>query len=435
MFTLHPIVAQLLQHRGISSQEEILEFLSPKPKKTYNPFLLLNLEAGVDLILETISLGEKICIYGDYDTDGITSICILKSMLTHLTDNIQHYIPSRFTEGYGLNNDAIKKIKDAGVSLIVTVDCGSVSYEEVEYAKSLGLKILVTDHHSIDQVQADCLLINPKQKECTYPFPNLAGCGVAFKLAQGLQQKTNLPKSALNDLLDLVAIGTIGDIVPLVDENRTLVKYGLNRLNQGGRLSLATLAKEISLPMGQIGSEQVAFGIVPHLNAAGRIADANLGVEFLMETNPEKAFSRAHQLMEYNTRRKTVQEETYQYCYARILEEYSQCNFPIIKAEDAHEGITGIVAGKIKENIEKPIAIVTPSGEFLKGTGRSIANVNLYELIKKYEALFERFGGHSGACGFLIKEENLELLRAGVHADFEERKKEDPNLLSEKTLA
>ena len=216
---INPIIIQLLKNRGIDSEEEMLEFLSDKPQKTYDPFLLPDMEAGVDLILAEIKAGSRICIYGDYDADGITSTALMMDVLRKLTtdDKLGYYIPSRFEEGYGLNMEAIKTIADSGADFIITVDCGSVSYEEARYARELGMRILVTDHHNITDVMAACLLINPKHPKSQYPFKALSGCGVAFKVAQGIQQKAGLPKSVLTEVLDLVAIGTIGDIMPLID--------------------------------------------------------------------------------------------------------------------------------------------------------------------------------------------------------------------------
>ena len=241
------IIKTLLELRNINGDKEIAEFLSPKPQTAHDPFLLLNMEEGVDLILSEIDKGTKICIYGDYDADGVTSVCILEGFLRQLTDNLTHYIPSRFTDGYGLNKDAIRRIFDDGAGLLITVDCGSVSKDEVAYAMELGMKVVVTDHHTIDSVKADCILINPKQKECNYPYKNLAGCGVAFKLAQAIRIRKNMPKSTLNSFLDFVAIGTIADIVPLKDENRTMVKYGLDIINRKTRMSISKLAEGISL--------------------------------------------------------------------------------------------------------------------------------------------------------------------------------------------
>lgn len=417
------ILFELLNKRGINTPEDIAEFLSDKPKKTYDPFLLLNMKEGVDLLLNEIKDGTKICIYGDYDADGVTSVCILSHVLSMLTDNFTYYIPSRFEEGYGLNKDAIDKLKADGTCLIITVDCGSVSFDEVEYAKSIGLKMIVTDHHSIDDIKADCILINPKQKECTYPFRELAGCGVAFKMAQAIQQTAGLPKSAVNDVLDLVAVGTVGDIVSLQDENRTIVKYGLNKINSGSRESLSCLKKVIRLPW--VTSENIAFGIAPHINAAGRMAHASEAVAMFRETNPAKMHMLAERLAELNAERKSKQEDAYNECVEMISDEA----FILLVMNDIHEGIAGIVAGKIKENFHKPVIILTPSEEgYLKGTGRSIETVDLYKVLKKCSNLFERFGGHKSACGLLMKEEYLEEFRQYLNNEMELLLEENPDL-------
>ena len=408
MNEINPIIIELLKKRGVTSEEDIGEFLSDKPKRTYDPFLLADMEAGVDLILAKIKAGEKICIYGDYDADGITAISLLYQVLSHLTDNLSYYIPSRFDEGYGLNNEAIDAIKADGAGLIVTVDCGSVSYAEAEHAKAIGMPLMVTDHHSITDRRADCILINPKRQDCPYPFKHLAGVGVAFKLAQALQQKAGLPKSVLTEVLDLVAIGTIGDIVPLLDENRTMVKFGMKVLNEGRRPGLRRLAERISLTLGSITSENVAFAIVPHINAAGRMGSADAAAELLISHDIGIISRCTETLVQNNRDRKAVQESTYKDLVSELEKTYDNDNIIILSSENAHEGITGIVAGKIRERYERPVIIVTPSGEngeYLKGTGRSIEKINLYELLKTCDNLFEKFGGHAGACGFLMKKE------------------------------
>ena len=399
--------------------EEMEEFLSEKPKKTYSPFLLPDMEAGVDLILSEIRSGARICIYGDYDADGITSTALMLSVLGHLIskDKLDYYIPSRFEEGYGLNKEAIKNIADKGFNLLITVDCGSVSFEEVKYAEKLGMKVVVTDHHNITDAMADCPLINPKHPRSQYPFKELSGCGVAFKVAQALQQKCNLPKSILTEVLDLVAIGTIGDIMPLVNENRTMVKYGLKVINEGRRIGLKKLIEGTSLRLGEISSENISYIIVPHLNASGRIEDASQAVELLYGNCPDERLDDiVADVIEKNTRRKNLQMETFQDCIQYIDKENPE-DFVIINSQVAHEGIAGIVAGKIKETYYRPTILLTPWGEdksYLKGTGRSVEGLNLYEILKTQESLFEKFGGHAGACGFLMRKENFENLRKGL---------------------
>ena len=416
---LNPFIIELLRKRGITTEEDICEFLSDKPQKTYDPFLLADMEAGVDLILSETKKNARICIYGDYDADGITSASLMLSILAHLTrkGNLSYYIPSRFEEGYGLNKEAIENIADAGCDLLITVDCGSVSYDEVEYAKSLGLKVLVTDHHNIADVMADCLLINPKRPDCTYPFRELSGCGVAFKVAQAIQKKAGLPKHILTEVLDLAAIGTVGDVMPLIDENRTIVKYGLKVINMGTRPGLKQLMEGASLKVGNITSENISFVIVPHLNASGRIKDASQAVELLTGNCSQSRLNEiVDDIIQKNITRRHLQSELFDICSSLIDPEEPE-DIIILEADSCYEGIAGIVAGKIKERYYRPAIILTPTGaegELYKGTGRSVEGINLYNLLKTQENLFEKFGGHGGACGFSLKKENLEALRAGL---------------------
>ena len=433
---INKLIKKLLANRGLETDEDIQEFLSLKPKKTYDPLLLPDVEAGADLILQEAKKGSRIMIYGDYDADGITATALMMSVLGHLMadrpQDLDYYIPSRFDEGYGLNKDAVEYIHERGFDLIVTVDCGSVSKEEVRYAEELGMKVLVTDHHTITDTMADCLLINPKKPGSEYPFKELCGCGVAFKLAQVLQKKADLPKRVLSEVLDLVAIGTIGDIMPLTDENRTLVKFGLRVINQGSRPGLRELITGAGLTPGKVSSENVGFVIVPHLNASGRIEDASVAVKLMLasEDDPE-----LHDLVDdmifKNKERKRLQSETYKACMELADEE----DFMIIRCDDAHEGIAGIVDGKIKDHFYRPTVICMPThGEerTLKGTGRSIDGISLYDLLKKHEELFIKFGGHSGACGFTMKEECFDLLKEGLIRDIKEIKENEPELFDRK---
>lgn len=432
MNNIHPIILEILKNRGITETEEIKEYLSNKPTLTHDPFLLKNMKAGVDLVLSSIEKNKKICIYGDYDADGVTSISLMIQILSHLTNNITYYIPSRFDEGYGLNKDAINLIKENGTDLIITVDCGSVSYEEVEHAKQIGMNIIVTDHHNINDKPADCILINPKQRDCNYPFKHLAGCGVVFKLAQAIQRSCSLPKTVLNEVLDLVAIGTIGDIVPLIEENRTLVKYGLRVINESKRLGLKKLIEGVGLTLGNIKSENIAYIIVPHLNSAGRMQDAKTGVELLTSKDNNKISAEVELLIQNNKERRKVQEEAFERCKEIVKSRNQNDMFLVIDAQNTHEGIAGIVAGKIKDEFCKPTIIVTLTSNegYLKGTGRSIEGVNLYEILKSYEELFVKFGGHSGACGFLMCQDKLEVLRDYLNKEVEKIYLDNTNLFN-----
>ncbi len=410
MTKLNPIVIELLSKRGIKEKQDIMEFISPSPRRTYDPFLMLNMDEASDVILKYIREGKKICIYGDYDADGITSVAIMMQSLRKLTDNVFYYIPSRFVEGYGLNIEAIHNIREKGASLIVTVDCGSVSYNEVSYAKNLGIEVVVTDHHNIDERAADCLIVNPKQEDCNYPFKELAGCGVAFKLVCALQRKTGQDKSFLKDVLDLVAIGTIGDIVPLTDENRTLVKYGLKALRTTRRKGLLKLLEMMALRPATINADNIAYVLVPHLNAAGRMKDASMCVEMLLSDDDRLIHNGAEELIRCNKERRRVQDEAYDKCVDIVEKHLKDKNFIMIKCLDAHEGITGIVAGKLKDKYKRPVAIVTPTADGLKGTGRSVSRLNIYDIMKNHEEYLDKFGGHAAACGFTMSDANFREL-------------------------
>lgn len=434
------ILDEILKKRGIITAAERDEFLSPKPERTYDPFLLDSMKAGVDLLISAIRSGDRICIYGDYDADGVTASTIMACGVSQLTDDWFFYIPSRFEEGYGLNVTAIDKIIDRGANLIITVDCGCVSANEVQYALSKGLKVIVTDHHNIEDTIAEGIVIDPKkpvafmQEEGKEPYPcqDLAGCGVAFKFIQALQRTADLPRSILTDALDMVAVGTIGDIVPLRDENRTLVKYGIAAANSGRRPSLAKLAEAISIE--EITSSNIAFAIVPHINASGRMASAMSAVELFNSTDEETIREKVQELIHYNRQRKRIQEEAFERCVGMVSgDEY----FIVLKADNMHEGIAGIVAGKIKDQFQRPVIIVTPSEEagrsgegvsLLKGTGRSVDGVNIYDVLNKHNELFIRFGGHSKACGFLMEAGNFDRLATGVDEDVENLLREDPSL-------
>lgn len=425
-----PKILKLLNKRGIKTDDEIQEFLSPKPKRTYDPFLLHNMEAGMDLILSHIEAGSKICIYGDYDADGVTSTVIMIDVLSNLTDNLVYYIPSRFHEGYGLNSDAIKKINDFGVDLIITVDCGSVSWDEVELAKNLGMEILVTDHHNVTDKIADCIVINPNQPDCEYPCNYLAGCGVAFKVCQAIAMNTGLPKSVLTGVLDMVALGTIGDIVPLLDENRTLVKYGMRVINTGSRKSLRKLIESVGLKIGEVTSENISFIISPHINAAGRISRATLAVEMFLANNDEEIEGKIQEIKDCNSKRKTIQEDIFKEGISLKEDKYKNDLFLLLNLGNAHEGVTGIVAGKIKEKYYRPTAILTETKEnCLKGTARGIPGINLYEILKKNEELFLRFGGHYSACGFTLPKDNLPMLKERLEIGMKKTIMDNPELL------
>lgn len=429
------ILREILASRGIESEADIAEFISPKPQLAYDPFLLTNMRAGVDLLLKYIDEGRSIVIYGDYDVDGVTATAVLMKTLGCLTDNLTYYIPSRLDEGYGLNREAIDRIKEAGGELIVTVDCGAVSRDETKYAHELGIETLVTDHHNAIDVIAEGIVIDPKAKGDEYPFKGLAGVGVAYKLALAVGRERNIPRSLLNEVLELVAIGTIADIMPLVDENRTIVKYGLRLINSGCRnRGLRRLIELAGLNAKTLKATNISFGIAPRINAAGRLGDATLGVKMFLSEDDAEVERYCQALMDANNRRKSLQESAYDSCIKLAREESKESDFILIEAKDAHEGILGIVAGRIKEELERPTIIVSRNGDEYKGTGRSTEKVDLYSLLAKHRECFMRFGGHSSACGFTISEENLQPLKDYLRDDVAELLADDETLFDVETV-
>ncbi len=311
MEKLHPVMRELMARRGITSEEDIEEYLSPRPRRTYDPFLMEDMRGAVDTIIRAAESDTRVCVYGDYDCDGVASVTLLLDAFSRFMDPAltDYYIPSRFTEGYGLNKEAIKKIADRGTGLLVTVDCGCSSVEEVGFAKSLGMDVIVTDHHIVPEKRPDCLMLDPKRPDCGYPFKGLAGCGVAYKLVQALQRTLGLDRKLLADDLDIVGIATIGDIVPLVDENRTIAKYGIDRIHKTGREGLKALISSIQMKREEADSSSVSFGIVPNINANGRMGDASAGVRLLSTKDAEEARELARETAANNSKGKRLQED------------------------------------------------------------------------------------------------------------------------------
>lgn len=433
--SISPIVQEILRKRGISDKDQIKEFISDKPQLTYDPFLLSNMKEGVDFVLDAVKNHERICIYGDYDVDGITGTALLYNFLSQLSENISYYIPSRFDEGYGLNNDSLTQLKESGIDTVITVDCGAVSKKEVAHANSIGLKIMVTDHHNMEEnTVPDCIVINPKHFDSGYPFPGLCGCAVAFKLVQAIVRTENMDRSNLVRPLDLVAIATVCDVVPLIDENRTMVKYGLKELNRGSRKALRIMSNKLMLEPGSIDSYKIGFIIGPHMNAAGRMSDANAVVRMLTIDDSEEINEIVDMLMEHNKERRSIQDICFKECVEIIENEYAASPFLIVRPKNIHEGIAGIVAGKIKELYHKPAIVLSASDDdgktILKGSGRSIEGIDLIAMLLSHEELFSKVGGHSMAAGFSIPEENEGKLREELINDTIKALNDNPKLLT-----
>jgi len=422
-------ILKILQARGIGA-EEMDEFFSARPKLVYDPFLLSNMRAGVDLLLKAIDDGKKIVIYGDYDVDGVTSTSVMMKVIGSLTDNVTYYIPSRIDEGYGLHKESIDRIREQGGELILTVDCGSVSDEETAYAHSLGIETLVTDHHNVSEKRAEGIVINPRLPEDTYPFKGLAGVGVAYKLALAVARERNVPKEIMSELLELVTVGTIADIMPLTDENRTIVKCGLRFMHLGCRnKGLRRLIDKSGLNYRTLRAGDISFGIAPKINAAGRLGDATLGVKLFLAEDDDEIERCCDALIETNKERRSIQDAAYAEAGGMVDDELAKGDFVMLEINDSHEGVLGIVAGKVREDINRPVVIVSKNGDSYKGTGRSVATVDLFEMLDKYRDMFTSFGGHSAACGFTIPSDRLGELKKSLNRDIADMVSQDEHLL------
>jgi len=429
--TIHSKVLEIIESRGIG-EEMLEEFFSPKPRLAYDPFLLANMREGVDSLLKAVDEGRRIVIYGDYDVDGITSTALLMKVIGSLTPHVSYYIPSRLDEGYGLHMDSIDRIKERGGEFIVTVDCGSSSAEETAYAHSLGIETLVTDHHNMSEHKAEGLIINPKLPEDEYPFKGLAGVGVAYKLALAIARERNIPGPLMAEMLEFATIGTIADIMPMTDENRTLVKCGLRSIHLGCRnKGIRELIDRSALDYRTLKAGDISFGIAPKINASGRLGDASLGVRLLLSDNEQEIRECCTELIEANRERRRLQDEAYDRGMSLLEHESGKGDFVVVEINDSHEGVLGIVAGKLREKINRPVVVISRNGDTYKGTGRSIPGVNLYEMLDKYRKKFISFGGHSAACGFTIDAAGMDSLRRELNDDIQAKLSEDPGIFDE----
>lgn len=403
-----PII-KILWQRGYQKKEEIENFLNPKAKNLFLPSLLPDMEKAVERIKKAIQKQERILIFGDYDVDGITGTALLLSTLKKIGAYVNFYIPHREKEGYGLSDTAILYAKSHGYKLVITVDCGSNDFSLINFAKKLKLDVIVCDHHEVQKDFNDAFaFINPKRKDSKYPFRELAGVGIVFKLSWALLQAFNLNKEDLIENLDLVCLGTICDIVPLIGENRILAKLGINYLNKRRRLGLNYLIKEAGLKNKEITSYDISFIIGPRLNAAGRITHAEKAVKLLTTNNEEEAKRLAEELEKDNKRRQLIEEKILKEAKEIIKKEEKNRNPIILLGKEGwHEGVIGICASRIVEEFYKPTILFSLTENYAKGSGRSILHFPLFEVIKANPQYLLKFGGHKYACGLFLKKKDL----------------------------
>ncbi|WP_227765857.1 single-stranded-DNA-specific exonuclease RecJ [Zhaonella formicivorans] len=408
-----PVIAQILINRGITSPEEAEAFLFHTLADLSDPWELPDMTRAVERIMRALQLGERILVYGDYDVDGITSTALLTSVLHRLGGQVSYYIPERLEEGYGLNKSALDWLKkEVQADLIITVDCGIVSCEEVAYANRLGIDIIVTDHHQPGlEIPPAVAVINPKVAPSSR-LQNLAGVGVAFKLAQALYKVKSLPPvngTLAGDTLDLVVLGTIADVVPLTGENRIIVKYGLPSLTASQRPGIKALMQVAGLEGKLLTTGQVAFGLAPRLNAAGRLGSAAPAVELLLTTSEQRAWELANKLNRENEERQLVETQIYREVCARVEKEIDLTKEKVIVLASSlwHAGVIGIVASKITERYYRPSILMSIEGDKAKGSGRSISGFNLFKALQSCEQLLLKYGGHHQAAGMSLAVENI----------------------------
>jgi len=412
---LEKVVVKILFNRQIDNLDSIEKFLNPTMEDLQDPFLMLNMDKAVDRILNALRENEKIMVYGDYDVDGITAASLLYLVLNKLGAQVYYYLPNRLVEGYGLSVDGIKEASAQGVSLIVSVDTGVTAVDEVEYARSLGIDCILTDHHEQGEILPKAVaLVNPKQKECTYSGGDLSGVGVAFKLAQALYQRLQQDESELEEHLDLVALGTSADIVPLVGENRILTKFGIRQIARTTKPGLKSLAFVSGLMGKEIGTGQVVFILAPRINAIGRLGDAHQAIKLLTTKDERIASEIARMLDKENQRRKNIDEKTLNEALEQIREvvDMESDRAIVLASEGWHQGVIGIVASRLVERYHLPTVMIAIDNGEGKGSARSIPGFHLCDALKKCEDLLLRYGGHKYAAGLTIKPEMIDKFRA-----------------------
>lgn len=421
--SLHPLALQVLYNRGMTAPETIQAFLA-EDAALGNPLRMAGMHEAVFLIRQAVMHGKPIAVYGDYDADGVTATAILVQTLRTLGADVRPYIPDRVEEGYGLNVEALRALAEAGTRLLITVDCGIRSLEEVALARRLGLQVVITDHHHVGAaLPAADVVLNPRRPDCPYPFKDLAGAGVAFKLAQALlrvNRQTPLPTTQRDlreeELLDLAALGTIADMVPLLGENHALARQGLREINEGRRPGLVALMQIANVQPGKVTASTIGFTLAPRLNAAGRIGEASLAFDLLVAPDLSSALPLAQQLESLNRERQELTTQVQEATRRMVLESGDDPPLFFAAADNFPSGIIGLAAGRLAEEFYRPVVVVERGEPLSKGSARSIPEFHITEALDSMAELLERYGGHAAAAGFTVRTALLPELQARLTA-------------------
>ncbi len=426
------VLARLLVIRNIKNFFEARAFFRPSIDSLHDPFLMDGMDTATMRVINALTENQKICIYGDYDVDGTCSTAILYLFLKELDANVEFYIPKRLTEGYGLSTAGIDYTKSIGTSLLISVDCGITAVEETDYANSLGIDVIICDHHQPKEILPNAVaILDPLKPSCQYPFKYLSGAGIAFKLAEGIADRIGKRILPLK-YLDLVALAGAADIVPLTDENRVLVREGLNLINDSPRPGVEALFESSGLYAGDLTTGQIVFTIAPRINAVGRLGDAHRAVDLLITNNKQEALQLAQVLESENYERRKIDVDTFDTALDLVensLDLHNELAI-ILHNSEWHPGVIGIVASRLVEKYYRPTIMLTTVDGVAKGSARSISNFNIYEALQRCDDLLLHFGGHQAAAGLAVEIEKLNEFKSRFNKIVKETLQEE-NLLPE----
>lgn len=407
---IDPVLAVLLAQRGIGTFQEARAFFRPSLDNLHDPFLMKDMEQAVERLQKAVSDGEGILVYGDYDVDGTTAVSLVYSFLKHLTPNVDFYIPDRYDEGYGVSYKGIDWAADSGFTLIITLDCGIKANDKVAYASGKGIDMIICDHHLPEnEIPSAVAVLDPKREDCNYPFDDLSGCGVGFKLVQAYSMKNGIPFERISSLLDLLVVSIASDLVSVVGENRVLAHFGLKQLNMNPRKGLLAMINLSGLDPEHITIDDIVFKIGPRINAAGRMESGRIAVQLLTAEDDFTANCIGNEINAHNNERKEIDREITREAFEMVQSGncLSAKNATIVYNPLWHKGVVGIVASRLVEAFYRPTIVFTKSNGFVTGSARSVHGFDLYDAIENCADLLENFGGHLYAAGLTLKEENL----------------------------